>query len=318
MPSHQDTTHRDAPAREERSYAIDGRTVSVRPLEPGLYPVATPIGNLADISLRALEVLAGADLIACEDTRVSRVLLDRYGIHRPLVAYHEHNAARERPRLTAAMTLGKAVALISDAGTPLISDPGYKLVEATLEEGHKVVPIPGPSAILTAIVASGLPTDCFLFGGFLPSRQTARRQRLAEFAQLGATLVFYESPHRAAETLADMADVLGADRPGALARELTKRFEEVRRGPLKDLAEGAQATPPRGEIVLLAGPYVPGEASEDDLDALLIDALSQMPMGKAAAEIAKVTGRPRKEVYARAQTLKALVPTDAPEEDEAP
>ncbi|WP_069307488.1 16S rRNA (cytidine(1402)-2'-O)-methyltransferase, partial [Methylobrevis pamukkalensis] len=250
-------------------YTVDGHKVAARPLEPGLYPVATPIGNLSDVSLRALEVLAAADLVACEDTRVTRVLLDRYGIRRPLVAYHDHNAARERPRLLAGLTLGKSIALVSDAGTPLISDPGYKLVEEALDAGHKVVPIPGPSALLAALVAAGLPTDCFLFGGFLPSRAGQRRQKLAVFGAVPATLIFYESPHRAADTLADMAAVLGADRPAVLARELTKRFEEVRRGTLAALADGAREVPPRGEVVLLVGP--PGEhtSDADDLDALL-------------------------------------------------
>ncbi len=296
------------PEPRERSpgYSIDGAHFPAPTLAPGLYPVATPIGNLADVGLRALQVLAAADLIACEDTRVSRVLLDRYGIRRPLVAYHEHNAARERPRLLAALTLGKAVALISDAGTPLISDPGYKLVEEALADGHAVTPIPGASALLAALLASGLPTDAFLFAGFLPSKSGQRRQKLGRFADLPATLVFYESPHRAAETLADMAAVLGADRPGALARELTKRFEEVRRGTLAELAASARDQPPRGEVVLLAGPPIDKAAGGDDLDAMLLDALATMPMGRAAGEVARATGRSRKEVYARAQTLKAV------------
>ncbi|MBH0237405.1 16S rRNA (cytidine(1402)-2'-O)-methyltransferase [Methylobrevis albus] len=297
---------KDATSAADRHYAIDGRDFTARPIEPALYPVATPIGNLGDVGLRALEVLAAADVIACEDTRVTRVLLDRYGIRRPLVAYHEHNAARERPRLLATLAEGKAVALVSDAGTPLISDPGYKLVEEALDLGHKVIPIPGPSALLAAIVAAGLPTDCFLFGGFLPPRSGQRRTRLAGFADLPATLVFYESPHRAAEALADMADVLGPDRPGALARELTKRFEEVRRGPLAALATGATDDPPRGEIVLLAGPAPERGTDADDLDALLIDALGRMSAGRAAAEVAATTGQPRRLVYARAQALKPL------------
>lgn len=287
------------------SFSIDGTVFPARPLEPGLYPVATPIGNLGDVSLRALEVLAAADLVVCEDTRVTRTLFDRYGISRTLAAYHDHNAARERPRLLAMLKGGMTVALVSDAGTPLVSDPGYKLVEEALAEGVKVIPIPGPSAILAALVAAGLPTDAFLFLGFLPPKTAGRRTRLTAFADVPATLVLYEAPHRAAETLADMAAVLGGDRPGALARELTKKFEEIRRGTLAELAAGALADPPRGEIVLLAGPPPERVAAEDDVDALLLAALRTAGPGQAAAEVAAATGRPRKEVYARALALKA-------------
>ncbi len=177
------------------TYTIDGRVFDARPVEPGLYPVATPIGNLGDMTLRALEVLASADLVVCEDTRVTRTLFDRYGLTKPLAAYHEHNAARERPRLLAMLRGGMTVALVSDAGTPLVSDPGYKLVEEALAEGVKVIPIPGPSAILAALVAAGLPTDAFLFLGFLPPKTAGRRARLAAFAEVPATLVLYEAPH---------------------------------------------------------------------------------------------------------------------------
>jgi 16S rRNA (cytidine1402-2'-O)-methyltransferase len=276
------------------------------PLEPGLYPVATPIGNLGDVGLRALEVLGGVDLVVCEDTRVTRVLLDRYGIRRPLAAYHEHNAARERPRLLAMLAGGMRVALVSDAGTPLVSDPGYKLVEEALAAGVRVIPIPGPSAILAALVAAGLPTDAFVFLGFLPAKTVGRRSRLAAFAAVPATLVVYEAPHRTAETLADMVAVLGPTRRGAVARELTKRFEEVRRGSLADLAATAAADPPRGEVVLLAGPPVDEAAGEADVDALLEAALGTAAPGQAAAEVAKATGRPRKEVYARALALRRI------------
>ncbi len=286
------------------TYAIDGRVYDARPIEPGLYPVATPIGNLGDMTVRALEVLAAADLVVCEDTRVTRTLFDRYGLTKPLAAYHDHNAARERPRLLAMLKGGMTVALVSDAGTPLVSDPGYKLVEEALAEGVKVIPIPGPSAILAALVAAGLPTDAFLFLGFLPPKTAGRRARLAAFAEVPATLVLYEAPHRAAETLADMAAVLGPDRPAALARELTKKFEEIRRGSLGDLAAGALADPPRGEIVLLAGPPPERVAAEDDVEALLLAALKTLGPGQAAAEVAAATGRPRKEIYARALSLK--------------
>jgi 16S rRNA (cytidine1402-2'-O)-methyltransferase len=296
----------DQPATASTGYTIDGHAFRSRPLEPGLYPVATPIGNLGDVTLRALEVLAGADLVVCEDTRVTRTLLDRYGIEKPMAPYHEHNAARERPRLMAMLAGGMTLALVSDAGTPLVSDPGYKLVEEAIEAGVKVIPIPGPSAIMAALVAAGLPTDAFLFLGFLPPKTAGRRTRLAAFAEVPATLVAYEAPHRAAETLADMAEVLGPDRPAALARELTKRFEEVRRGTLAELAAGALADPPRGEIVLLAGPPAERVAAADDVDALLRAALETTGPGQAAAEVAKATGRARKEVYARALALKAL------------
>jgi 16S rRNA (cytidine1402-2'-O)-methyltransferase len=296
-------------------YSIDGHAFRARPLEPGLYPVATPIGNLGDVTLRALEVLAGADLVVCEDTRVTRTLLDRYGIDKPMAPYHEHNAARERPRLMAMLRGGMTLALVSDAGTPLVSDPGYKLVEEAIEAGVKVIPIPGPSAILAALVGAGLPTDAFLFIGFLPPKTAGRRARLAAFAEVPATLVTYEAPHRAAETLADMAEVLGPDRPGALARELTKRFEEIRRGTLAELAAGALADPPRGEIVLLAGPPPERIAGEDDVDALLRAALAGAGPGQAAAEVAKATGRPRKEVYARALALRAALDAERPDDD---
>lgn len=288
-------------------YSIDGTAFAGKPVEPGLYPVATPIGNLSDISLRALDVLAGADLIVCEDSRVTAVLLDRYGIRKPLAIYHEHNAARERPRLLAMLRGGMRLALVSDAGTPLISDPGYKLVEEALTEGIRVIPIPGASAILSALVAAGLPTDTFLFLGFLPHKAGARRNRLADFRTVPATLVTYESPHRAAETLADMAEVLGGDRPAALCRELTKRFEEVRRGTLSELAAGAEADPPRGEIVLVVGAPLGDQAGEADMEALLAAALESKGAGQAAAEVAKATGRPRKEVYALALKLKAVI-----------
>ncbi|WP_181700472.1 16S rRNA (cytidine(1402)-2'-O)-methyltransferase [Chthonobacter albigriseus] len=294
-------------AAPTNGYSIDGVGFRAKPIAPGLYAVATPIGNLSDISIRALETLAAADLIVCEDTRVTRTLLDRYGIKKPMAAYHEHNAARERPRLLAILKGDKTIALVSDAGTPLVSDPGYKLVEEAIEAGVTVVPIPGPSAILAALVAAGLPTDAFLFVGFLPPKSGARRNRLAEFKSVPATLVLYEAPHRAAETLADMAQVLGPERPGVLAREITKKFEEVRRGTLQSLADGAVSDPPRGEIVLLAGPPARAEASADDLDALLKAALSGSGPGQAAAEVAKATGRPRREVYQRALALRATL-----------
>jgi 16S rRNA (cytidine1402-2'-O)-methyltransferase len=302
-------------------YRIDDKTFEARPLEPGLYPVATPIGNLKDVTLRALEVLAAADLVVCEDSRVSRVLLDRYGIDKPVAVYHEHNAARERPRLIAMLKGDMRLALISDAGTPLISDPGYKLVDEALSEGVRVVPVPGASAILSALVAAGLPTDTFVFLGFLPHKTGARRTRLADFASVPATLVAYESPHRVTETLADMVAVLGGSRRGALARELTKHFEEIRRGTLAELFAGAEADAPRGEIVLLVAPPGETQAGDADLEALLKAALATLGPGQAAAEIAKATGRPRKEVYALALKLRSLgdgAGAEEPSGDEGP
>jgi 16S rRNA (cytidine1402-2'-O)-methyltransferase len=280
------------------------RFEAARP-EPALYIVSTPIGNLGDVTIRALETLAGADLIACEDTRVTRVLLDRYGIRTRMTAYHEHNAAAERPRLLALLAEGRTVALVSDAGTPLLSDPGYKLVEAAIGEGRKVIPIPGASALLAAMVASGLPSDTILFAGFLPSRTEARRRRIEELAPVKATLVFYESPHRLAETLVELAAVLGPGRPGAVGRELTKAFEEVVRGDLATLSTRWTERDPRGEIVIVVGPPADEEASAADIDGMLTAALGRLPPGKAAAEVARLLGADRKALYERALQLKS-------------
>lgn len=285
-------------------FTIDGRPVAAKPPAPGLYLVATPIGNLADITLRALATLAAADLIACEDTRVSRVLLIHYGISTPLVAYHEHNAERQRPKLLAALGEGKAVALISDAGTPLVSDPGFRLVVEAIAAGHAVIPVPGPSAALAALVASGLPTDAFFFAGFLPPKEGARAKRLSELAAVPATMIFFESAQRIAASLGAMAKALG-DRPAAVARELTKKFETVRRGTLAALAEEyAAAETPKGEIVIIVGP--PGErlASVEDVVALLAELLETHSVKSAVAEAAALTGLPRRDLYQRALALK--------------
>ena len=267
--------------------------------------MATPIGNLADITLRALETLRGADAIACEDTRVTAKLLNRYGIDKPLLPYHEHNAAQMRPELLRRVAAGQAVALVSDAGTPLVSDPGYKLVRAAVEAGLPVTALPGPSAVLTALCLAGLPTDRFLFAGFLPNRQAARRAELAALLHVPATLVFFESPQRLADSLADMAAALG-DRPAAVARELTKAFEQVRRGGLAALAAHyAEAGPPKGEVVVVVGPpAAEAAAGEDQVDAWLRDALARLPVKEAASEVAAASGRPRREVYQRALQLK--------------
>jgi 16S rRNA (cytidine1402-2'-O)-methyltransferase len=293
-------------AAEGRSFVVDGQRIAARPLAPGLYVVATPIGNLGDISLRALATLAAADLVACEDTRVTAVLLRHYCMTAKLIAYHDHNAARQRPALLAALADGRSVALVSDAGTPLVSDPGYRLVVEAAEAGHAVIPVPGASALLAGLVAAGLPTDTFLFAGFLPPKSAARRTRLAELAAVPATLVFYETGPRLAATFADMAEVLGRERPAAMARELTKAFETVRRGTLAALAETFAAEgPPKGEIVVIVGPPAAPVSSAADADALLRALLAEKPVSEAVAEAASVTGLKRRDLYRRALDLKA-------------
>lgn len=282
-----------------------GLKAEAEPIRPGLHVVATPIGNLGDISFRALATLAAADAIIAEDTRVTKKLLAHYGIATPLVAYHEHNAAVMRPHLLARLTDGAALALVSDAGTPLISDPGFKLVAEALGQNIDVVPVPGASAVLAALVVAGLPTDRFFFEGFLPPKSAARRGRISELAAIPGTLVFFESPRRLAETLRDLAAVLGP-REAAMARELTKFFETVRRASLPDLAASVAAeAPPKGEIVLLVGP--PGtelpKASEGDLDARLSQALKNLSVKDAAALVSAETGEPRRKIYARALKL---------------
>jgi 16S rRNA (cytidine1402-2'-O)-methyltransferase len=281
-----------------------GARESSPPLEAGLYVVATPIGNLRDITLRALDVLAAVDRVYAEDTRVSMKLLDAYGLRPKLASYHEHNAEAVRDVILDALGRGESVALISDAGTPLVSDPGFKLARAVIEAGHRVFPIPGASALLAGLVVAGLPTDRFMFAGFLPPKQAARRTALADLAEIDATLIFYESGPRLAESLADIADVLG-ERPAAVARELTKMFEETRRGSVSELAAHyAGAGGPKGEIVVIVGPPLArGEVSDDELDAFLADALSR-GVKEAASEAARELGVPRKRAYARALELK--------------
>ncbi len=275
---------------------------------PGLYIVSTPIGNAADVSLRALDILAAAQAVACEDTRVTAKLLALHGIRAPLLPYHEHNAERMRPRIVRRLEQGETIALVSDAGTPLISDPGYKLVRACVEAGLAVTAVPGPSAVTTALVLSGLPTDRFLFAGFLPPRAAARRTALAEVADLRATLVFLEAKQRLAPCLADMAEVLG-DRPAAVARELTKKFEEVRRATLSELTRHyREAGEPKGEITIVVGPPLeaaPDDATvEDTLTTRLTEALKTASLSNAVARVASETGLPRRRVYARALALK--------------
>ncbi|MDX7952395.1 16S rRNA (cytidine(1402)-2'-O)-methyltransferase [Lichenihabitans sp. Uapishka_5] len=284
-----------------------GLRAEAEPLPPGLHVVATPIGNLGDISFRAVATLAAADVVVAEDTRVTKVLLAHYGIATPLMAYHEHNAAAMRPQLLARLAAGGTLALVSDAGTPLVSDPGYKLVAEAVAAGLPVVPVPGASAVLAALVVAGLPTDLFFFEVFLPAKSAARRARIADLAAVPGTLVFFESGRRVAETVADLATVLG-ERDAALARELTKHFETVRRAPLPTLAAAlADEDPPKGEIVLLVGPPPAGgvPVDADAVEAKLLAALDRLGVKDASAVVAAETGLPRREVYARALALVA-------------
>lgn len=272
-------------------------------LEPGLYIVATPIGNLSDLSPRAASVLARADLIAVEDSRVTRKLLRHIGVNKPMTPYHDHNAEKVRPGLVERMR-GEAVALVSDAGTPLISDPGYKLVRDARAAGIHVVTIPGPSAVIAALTLAGLPTDRFAFFGFLPAKAGAKAKAIAEAATFKGSLAFYESGPRLAGTLAALADGLG-DRDAAVAREISKRFEETVTGTLAALAERYAEAPPKGEIVIIVGP--PGAApaaSEDEVDSTLREAMTRLSPSRAAAEVAASLGLPRRAVYERAQQLK--------------
>ncbi|MBG0803480.1 16S rRNA (cytidine(1402)-2'-O)-methyltransferase [Methylocystis sp. H4A] len=289
------------------SYTAFGLRAEAERIEPGLHLVATPIGNLKDVSFRALSTLAAADAVVAEDTRVTKTLLAHYGISTPLVAYHEHNARVIRPHLLARLEAGAKLALVSDAGTPLVSDPGFRLVQEALEKGVHVTSVPGPSAVLAALVVAGLPTDRFFFEGFLPHKSGPRRARLAELAPIPGTLVFFESPRRLAETLADCAAILGK-RNAAIARELTKMFESVRRGALDELAATlAEEEPPRGEIVLLVAP--PGadaaQTAAADLDAKIEEALTAHSVKDAASVVSAATGQPRRQVYARALELAA-------------
>jgi 16S rRNA (cytidine1402-2'-O)-methyltransferase len=296
-----------APDRSEDDDPAGDFAAGTGGLAAGLYLVATPIGHARDITLRALDVLAGADILAAEDTRHTRKLLDIHGIRRPprsIVPYHDHNGAAQRPRLLAAIAAGRSVALVSDAGTPLIADPGWRLAAEAVAAGHAVTAVPGASALLAALSVAALPTDRFLFGGFLPPRDAARRRALGELAAVPASLVFYESPRRLAETLAAMAEVLGPARDAAVCRELTKRFEETRRGTLGTLAEGAAgAGPPRGEIVIVVGPPVDAPAEPETIDTALRTALAHASVKDAAAEVAARLDLPRRQVYARALEL---------------
>ena len=287
-----------------RAFTALGIRTVVEPTEPGLHIVATPIGNLGDITLRALHILAAADAILAEDTRVSRRLLSQYEIDTPLISYHEHNAAEMRPHILTRLARGQAIAIVSDAGTPLISDPGYKLVVECIATGVRVCSLPGPSALLTALTTAGLPTDRFFFEGFLPPKSAARRKRASALACIPATLVFYEAPNRLGEMLMDLAAELGP-RQAAVLRELTKMFEETRRGSLAELAAYYSASEsPRGEIVTVVGPPLPVPGiSGYVLDKEIEAALQRLSVKDAAAVVAASAGLSRRDVYTRALRL---------------
>ena len=293
----------EKPARTRR-YTLAGQAIEAPRLLAGLYLVATPIGNLRDVTLRALEVLAAADTVACEDTRVTRKLFDHYGLTAPLMPYHDHNAETARPKILARIAAGDAVALVSDAGTPLISDPGFKLARDAAAAGLAVTAAPGASAAVMALTVAGLPTDRFFFEGFLPSKAGSRRTRIGELARIPATLVLYESGPRLADALADLVAGLGP-RAASVCRELTKLHEEVRRGTLdtlaRDYAAGAET---RGEIaIVIAPPDAPAPAGAEDIDALLRAALTRVSLKDAVAEVAAATGEQRRAVYSRALEL---------------
>lgn len=295
------TDDKTAPTRR---YTLAGQAIEAPRLAAGLYLVATPIGNLRDITLRALEMLAGADLVACEDTRVTRKLFDHYGLSAPLMPYHDHNAEIARPKILDKITAGSVVALVSDAGTPLISDPGFKLVRDATAAGLAVTAAPGASAAVMALTVAGLPTDRFFFEGFLPPKAGARRSRISELARIPATLVLYESGSRLADALADLGEGLGP-RAAAVCRELTKLHEEIRRGTLDTLARHyAGDAETRGEIaIVIAPPDAPEPSGAEEIDALLRAALTRVSLKDAVAEVAAATGAQRRAVYSRALEL---------------
>ncbi|SFZ84998.1 16S rRNA (cytidine1402-2'-O)-methyltransferase [Devosia enhydra] len=292
----------------EPSYHVAGQKLAATRPQQGLYVVATPIGNLADITIRALGVLAGADLVLCEDTRHSATLLDHYGIRTPRRALHEHNEHARIGEVIDRLGQGAAIALISDAGTPLLSDPGFPLVRAVREAGLPVFAVPGASALLSALSVAGLPTDAFGFFGFLPARQAARRKALAQEAERRDTLVYYESPRRLAETLADMAESFGADREAAVALELTKRFERVERGTLADLAARFAEGETRGEAVVLVAGAPERVVAEADWQEALAEALEAQSVRDAVDAVAARFGLKRKEVYDAALALREQKP----------
>lgn len=283
-------------------YTIKGTVLTALKPEPALYLAATPIGNLGDVTLRVLETLAGADLIACEDTRVTGKLLRHFGIQNKTVAYHEHNADAVGPELIKEVRAGKAVVVVSDAGTPLVSDPGFRLVSTAQAEGVRVVPLPGASAPLAGLIASGLPNESWTFCGFLPSKQGARVSTLQTWSNAGSTLIFFESPNRLTKTLDDMISVFGGDRRGCVAREMTKLHEEIATDSLQALSLHFASKQVKGEIVILIAP----ETQENTIDpeSLLRELLETMPVSKAAAEAAILTGQSKRDLYQLALSLK--------------
>ena len=305
----------DETGSSTRSFSIAGQTLIAPKPVPGLHLVATPIGNLGDITLRALETLAGVDIIACEDTRITRRLTERYAISARLVPYHEHNAATARPKILERLAQTASVALVSDAGTPLISDPGFKLVREACAAGHAVIAVPGASSVLTALSVAALPTDRFFFEGFLPAKETARRRRLAELSKIDATLVIFESGNRVQDSLRDLAAIMG-DRDAAICRELTKLHEDITRAPVAELARDADRLETRGEFVLVVGPPAPGAKimAESDLDDLLRSSLRHDSVKDTVAHAVELSGRPRREVYARALELAKAISKEVSKE----
>ncbi|EJF90387.1 16S rRNA (cytidine(1402)-2'-O)-methyltransferase [Bartonella tamiae] len=291
----------------EKKYFIGNQTYLAPPIEPALYLVSTPIGHLCDISLRALSILAACDVLVCEDKRVTKILLDRYVIRQHMRAYHEHNAKEVGPQLIEELLNGKSLALVSDAGTPLISDPGYKLVDEARKKGINIIPIPGASALLAALVATGLPTDSFFFAGFLTTKKQQRKQRLEQLCSIPGSLIFYESPHRVKETLVDMAAILGFDRRAALCRELTKKFETVDVSTLGDLAKRyGEEERIRGEIVLVVEEAKKEklELTKEAVDALLLELSRDLSTAKAAAEAMRITGLKKQDLFQRLVQIK--------------
>ncbi|WP_439372376.1 16S rRNA (cytidine(1402)-2'-O)-methyltransferase [Bradyrhizobium sp. PMVTL-01] len=294
----------ERPDAPPRGFSIDAHRLPAPKAAAGLHLVATPIGNLGDITLRALQTLAGVDVIACEDTRITRRLTERYDIAATLRQYHEHNAEAARPKILEALAQGGSVALVSDAGTPLISDPGFKLVREVCAAGHAVYALPGPSSVLAALSVAALPTDRFFFEGFLPAKSAARRSRLTELARIDATLVMFESGNRVQDTLAELAEIMGT-REAAICRELTKLHEEISRATLHALAREADTLETRGEFVLVIAPPAAGAEllTSDALDDLLREQLAAHSVKDAVAHAVALSGRPRREVYARALEL---------------
>ena len=307
----------DGPADPaSRTFSLGGHVLTAPKAVPGLHLVATPIGNLGDITIRALETLAGVDIIACEDTRMTRRLTERYGISALLKPYHEHNAAQARPVILQKLAQGASIALVSDAGTPLISDPGFKLVREVCAAGHAVIALPGPSSVLAALCVAALPTDRFFFEGFLPSRGTARRARLTELSRIDATLVMFDSGNRVQDTLADLAGIMGT-RDAAICREMTKLHEEILRGAVSELAVEADTLETRGEFVLVIGPPASRAQvlTEEALDDLLRGSLQRDSVKDAVAHAVELSGRPRREIYARALELAKETQQQATDDD---